>query len=194
VSSLTDVSHVAPTLYATPRRFRRVSLSPPTTGNVLRIVIFMKNGVQAMVEFDNEVSAGEALKALDGRDIYAGTCTLQICFSRSETLNVKENDERNRDYTNPSLPSSLVQLPAFGMHQVAGNLYTRLHLFIVDAHRSITTPTRRSSLRHTRFILTDFFFFLVVVRVVFRSRRARHTPTSLDAKCYKYAYTRVTLF
>jgi len=84
---------------------------------VLRIVIFMKNGVQAMVEFDNELSASEALKALDGRDIYAGTCTLQICFSRSETLNVKENDERNRDYTNPSLPSSLVPMP-FTMHQI----------------------------------------------------------------------------
>jgi len=81
-------------------------------GNVQRIVIFMKNGVQAMVEFDNEASAAAALRALDTRDIYSGTCTLKIVFSRAESLNVKENDERNRDYTNPSLPTSLVQLPA----------------------------------------------------------------------------------
>lgn len=90
-------------------------------GNVQRIVIFMKNGVQAMVEFDNEASAAAALRALDGRDIYAGTCTLKIVFSRAESLNVKENDERNRDYTNPALPTSLVALPtaAFQMPAVA---------------------------------------------------------------------------
>jgi polypyrimidine tract-binding protein 2 len=80
-------------------------------GNVLRIVVFMKNGVQAMVEFDSEASAGQALRALDGRDIYAGSCTLKIVYSRVQGLNVKHNDERSRDYTRPDLPTTQLMLP-----------------------------------------------------------------------------------
>jgi len=74
-------------------------------GAVQRIVIFSKNGVQALVEFDSSQSAANAKTALEGKDIYAGACTLKIEFSRTEKLNVTSNTETTRDYTNPSIPS-----------------------------------------------------------------------------------------
>eukprot|EP01113_Clastostelium_recurvatum_P023808 TRINITY_DN283_c0_g1_i3.p1 TRINITY_DN283_c0_g1~~TRINITY_DN283_c0_g1_i3.p1 ORF type:complete len:491 (-),score=129.60 TRINITY_DN283_c0_g1_i3:81-1553(-) len=74
-------------------------------GNLQRIVIFNKNGVQALVEFDNPASAFQAKTALDGKDIYAGSCTLKIEYSKADKLNVHANTDKTRDYTNPSLPT-----------------------------------------------------------------------------------------
>lgn len=51
-------------------------------GKVLRIVIFKKNGVQAMVEFDSVDSAKRAKQALHGCDIYSGCCTLRIEYAK----------------------------------------------------------------------------------------------------------------
>ncbi|XP_032596761.1 uncharacterized protein LOC6568736 isoform X16 [Drosophila grimshawi] len=69
-------------------------------GQVLRIVIFKKNGVQAMVEFDNLDSATRARENLNGADIYAGCCTLKIDFAKPEKLNVYKNEsDTSWDYT-----------------------------------------------------------------------------------------------
>lgn len=88
-------------------------------GNVLRIVVFMKTGLQAMVEFDNEASATAALRSLDGRDIYEGSCTLKIVHSHADTLNVRHNDEHQRDYTRPDLPGVAgAQVVPFGVQMV----------------------------------------------------------------------------
>jgi heterogeneous nuclear ribonucleoprotein L len=51
-------------------------------GSVLRIVIFKKNGVQAMVEFDSIDSATRAREALNGCDIYSACCTLKIDYAK----------------------------------------------------------------------------------------------------------------
>ena len=45
-------------------------------------------------------------KSLNGQNIYNGCCTLQIDFSKLHSLNVKYNNDKSRDYTNPTLPSS----------------------------------------------------------------------------------------
>jgi len=74
-------------------------------GNVLRIVIFTKNGIQALAEFDNPMSAALAKQALDGKDIYDGCCTLRIAYSKIPNLNVRVNNDKTRDYTNSSLPN-----------------------------------------------------------------------------------------
>eukprot|EP01132_Coremiostelium_polycephalum_P007574 gene7574-9310_t len=69
-------------------------------GRVLRIVIFQKNGLQAFIEFDSSYSAWSAKEALNGHDIYTGSCRLQIDFARSVgKLNVKQNDSKTADYT-----------------------------------------------------------------------------------------------
>uniref|UniRef100_A0AAY4DND4 RRM domain-containing protein n=1 Tax=Denticeps clupeoides TaxID=299321 RepID=A0AAY4DND4_9TELE len=72
-------------------------------GPVQRIVIFRKNGVQAMVEFDSVQSAQRAKASLNGADIYSGCCTLKIEYAKPTRLNVFKNDQDTWDYTNPSL-------------------------------------------------------------------------------------------
>uniref|UniRef100_A0A8C9WH47 Heteroous nuclear ribonucleoprotein L like n=1 Tax=Scleropages formosus TaxID=113540 RepID=A0A8C9WH47_SCLFO len=68
-------------------------------GNVLRIVIFKRNGIQAM----SVQSAQKAKAALNGADIYAGCCTLKIEYARPTRLNVIRNDNDSWDYTKPYL-------------------------------------------------------------------------------------------
>lgn len=72
-------------------------------GKVLRIVIFKKNGVQAMVEFDCIESATRAKESLNGADIYSGCCTLKIEYAKPTRLNVYKNDNDSWDYSNPNL-------------------------------------------------------------------------------------------
>ncbi|BFZ11633.1 hypothetical protein BsWGS_14675 [Bradybaena similaris] len=81
-------------------------------GCVQRIVIFKKNGVQAMVEFDNVDSAKRARQALNGADIYSGCCTLKIEFAKPARLNVVRNDHDSWDYTNPALGGNKLLEPA----------------------------------------------------------------------------------
>jgi len=71
-------------------------------GKVLRIVIFRKNGVQAMVEFDTLEAAKTAKENLYGCDIYSGCCTLKIEYAKPTKLNVYKNDSDSFDYTNPN--------------------------------------------------------------------------------------------
>ncbi|XP_038570716.1 heterogeneous nuclear ribonucleoprotein L-like isoform X2 [Micropterus salmoides] len=72
-------------------------------GSVLRIVIFKRNGIQAMVEFESVEDAMKAKLALNGADIYAGCCTLKIEYARPNRLNVVRNDNSSWDYTKPFL-------------------------------------------------------------------------------------------
>ncbi|XP_076041355.1 heterogeneous nuclear ribonucleoprotein L-like isoform X3 [Oratosquilla oratoria] len=72
-------------------------------GNVLRIVIFKKNGIQAMVEFENVETATRAREGLQGADIYSGCCTLRIEYAKPTKLNVYKNDAESWDFTNPNV-------------------------------------------------------------------------------------------
>ncbi|XP_011139201.1 heterogeneous nuclear ribonucleoprotein L isoform X2 [Harpegnathos saltator] len=76
------------------------------TGQVQRIVIFKKNGVQAMIEFDSVESATRVKEALHGADIYSGCCTLKIDYAKPTKLNVYKNDAESWDYTTPTLGST----------------------------------------------------------------------------------------
>ncbi|XP_022250108.1 heterogeneous nuclear ribonucleoprotein L-like isoform X2 [Limulus polyphemus] len=97
------------------------TISSPS-GKVQRIVIFKKNGVQAMVEFDSVESAKRAKQSLNGADIYSGCCTLKIEYAKPKRLNVFKNDNESWDYTNPTLgkapgnerPALLQEPPRFG--------------------------------------------------------------------------------
>ena len=53
---------------------------------VQRIVIFHKNGLQALVEFLTIDDAQIVQQALNGCDIFAGCCTLKIDFSKVSEL------------------------------------------------------------------------------------------------------------
>nr|KAF6410023.1 heterogeneous nuclear ribonucleoprotein L [Rousettus aegyptiacus] len=86
-------------------------------GPVQRIVIFRKNGVQAMVEFDSVQSAQRAKASLNGADIYSGCCTLKIEYAKPTRLNVFKNDQDTWDYTNPNL-SGQVNGCQHNLHQL----------------------------------------------------------------------------
>jgi len=72
-------------------------------GKLVRVVIFKKNGVQAMMEFDSLESAQRAKDSLHGCDIYSSCCTLKIEYAKPTKLNVYKNDTESFDFTNPML-------------------------------------------------------------------------------------------
>ncbi|CAL5332962.1 unnamed protein product [Camellia sinensis] len=75
-------------------------------GFVEKIVTFQKSaGFQALLQYQLRESAILARNSLQGRNIYDGCCQLDIQFSNLDELQVNYNNERSRDFTNPSLPS-----------------------------------------------------------------------------------------
>ncbi|KAL3679216.1 hypothetical protein R1sor_022172 [Riccia sorocarpa] len=89
-------------------------------GTVQKIAIFEKNaGFQALVQYPDVPTAVAAKDALEGHCIYdGGFCKLHLSYSRHTDLNVKVNNDRSRDYTNPGLPANqqavLGQTPGSG--------------------------------------------------------------------------------
>uniref|UniRef100_A0AC34R3D3 RRM domain-containing protein n=1 Tax=Panagrolaimus sp. JU765 TaxID=591449 RepID=A0AC34R3D3_9BILA len=80
-------------------------------GKVLRIITFNKNNTfQALVQLSEANAAQQARNGLDGQNVYNGCCTLRIDYSKLSTLNVKYNNDKSRDYTNPTLPSGEMTL------------------------------------------------------------------------------------
>lgn len=79
-------------------------------GRVLRIVIHNRNEtkIESLIEFDGVVSAEACKDAIHGADIYAGCCTLDVAFSKAQSLNVFKNDDDTFDYTdvNPTIAAS----------------------------------------------------------------------------------------
>ncbi|XP_055678812.1 polypyrimidine tract-binding protein 2 isoform X14 [Lutzomyia longipalpis] len=74
-------------------------------GKVLKIVTFTKNNsFQALIQYPDAQTAQHAKTVLDGQNIYNGCCTLRIDNSKLTALNVKYNNDKSRDFTNPSLP------------------------------------------------------------------------------------------
>eukprot|EP00249_Psilotum_nudum_P022521 c28548_g1_i1 orf=266-2044(-) len=80
-------------------------------GNVQKIAIFEKNGgFQALVQYPDVPTAVVAKEALEGHCIYdGGYCKLHLSYSRHTDLNVKVNNDRSRDYTNPNL--GILEIP-----------------------------------------------------------------------------------
>ncbi|XP_020260067.1 polypyrimidine tract-binding protein homolog 3-like isoform X2 [Asparagus officinalis] len=75
-------------------------------GFVEKIVTFQKSaGFQALIQFQSQQNAVEAMNSLQGRNIYDGCCQLDIQFSNLSELQVNYNNERSRDFTNSSLPT-----------------------------------------------------------------------------------------
>ena len=58
-----------------------------------------------MIQYPDVITAQAAKLSLDGQNIYNACCTLRIEYSKLSNLNVKYNNDKSRDYTNPSLPT-----------------------------------------------------------------------------------------
>lgn len=57
------------------------------------------------------------LQSLDGQNIYNSCCTLRIEYSKLSSLNVKYNNDKSRDYTNPSLPNGETGLDGMALSE-----------------------------------------------------------------------------
>ncbi|CAF1120393.1 unnamed protein product [Adineta steineri] len=76
-------------------------------GTVLKLITFTKNDkFQALIQLKDPNGAAQAKLQLHGQNIYNGCCTLQIEYSKLLSLTVKYNNDKSRDYTNPTLPSN----------------------------------------------------------------------------------------
>merc|ERR1719431_985228 len=71
---------------------------------------------QALIQYPDVITAQAAKLSLDGQNIYNACCTLRIEYSKLSNLNVKYNNDKSRDYTNPSLPTGE---PGLEMHSNA---------------------------------------------------------------------------
>ncbi|KAI3981569.1 hypothetical protein MKX01_007489 [Papaver californicum] len=94
-------------------------------GYVEKIVTFQKSaGFQALIQFQSRQNAVLARDGLQGRNIYDGCCQLDIQFSNLTELQVNYNNERSRDFTNPSLPSEQKGRSSQPGYSDAGGLYS----------------------------------------------------------------------
>lgn len=65
------------------------------------------------------------MQSLDGQNIYNSCCTLRIDYSKMQNLNVKYNNDKSRDYTNPNLPTGDANLDAASL-ALGGELLPQL--------------------------------------------------------------------
>ncbi|GAB6022175.1 hypothetical protein CHUAL_006312 [Chamberlinius hualienensis] len=80
-------------------------------GKILKIVTFTKNNTfQALIQYQDSLVSQTAKMTLDGQNIYNSCCTLRIEYSKLTHLNVKYNNDKSRDFTNPGLPSGDIAL------------------------------------------------------------------------------------
>jgi len=74
-------------------------------GDVLKIITFTKEAnFQALVQYGTAAQANDARAYLDGKDLFQGCCHLRVSFSKRQSLVVKQNDHKSRDFTQPDLP------------------------------------------------------------------------------------------
>ncbi|OQR68341.1 polypyrimidine tract-binding protein 3-like [Tropilaelaps mercedesae] len=70
------------------------------------------------------MTAQAAKMTLDGQHIYNGCCTLRIEYSKLQQLNVKYNNDKSRDFTNPSLPTGDPALDTLSLANPLGMLHS----------------------------------------------------------------------
>ncbi|XP_055325303.1 polypyrimidine tract-binding protein 1 isoform X7 [Sitodiplosis mosellana] len=105
-------------------------------GKVLKIVTFNKNNsFQALIQYPDAQTAQHARAVLDGQNIYNGCCTLRIDNSKLTALNVKYNNDKSRDFTNPSLPPGD---PGSEVIASAGGLVNASDLLLIAARQRPT--------------------------------------------------------
>jgi len=75
------------------------------------------------------------LQALNGTNVYYGCCTLRIDFSKLNTLNVRYNNEKSRDFTDPTLSAGNVAVSPFSVSVVGYG--TGLYFFISPTKTSL---------------------------------------------------------
>jgi hnRNP-L/PTB/hephaestus splicing factor len=149
-------------------------------GKVLKIVTFTKNNsFQALIQYPDAQTAQHAKQTLDGQNIYNGCCTLRIDNSKLTALNVKYNNDKSRDFTNPTLPAGE---PGSDLIASAGGLVNASDLLLLAAgQRPALTRDRLGKCSIERFTIdrcdsdicsqfTDMKFYIRKLYVSFCSQ------------------------
>jgi polypyrimidine tract-binding protein 1 len=114
-------------------------------GKVLKIVTFTKNNsFQALIQYPDAQTAQHAKQTLDGQNIYNGCCTLRIDNSKLTALNVKYNNDKSRDFTNPTLPAGE---PGSDLIASAGGLVNASDLLLLATQRPALTRDRLGKIK-----------------------------------------------
>ena len=122
-------------------------------GKVMKIVTFTKNNTfqvgekrvnrkqqlvkrspQALIQYPDVITAQAAKLSLDGQNIYNACCTLRIEYSKLSNLNVKYNNDKSRDYTNPSLPTGEPGMDLHSSNALA--LQVTSHCTLINQNRT----------------------------------------------------------
>ncbi|KAK5577389.1 hypothetical protein RB653_002330 [Dictyostelium firmibasis] len=126
-------------------------------GEVLRIVMFNKNNLQALIEFSAVDSALHAKKTLSGHSLFhGGQCTLKLEVSKTDRLNITQNTDRAKDFSKPlptanqtsssQSPMSYYQQSSSPSHQINGNNHH--HHNNNNHHHSHSSPSQGSHHHH----------------------------------------------
>lgn len=91
--------------------------------------------IKALIQYPDAQTAQHAKAVLDGQNIYNGCCTLRIDNSKLTALNVKYNNDKSRDFTNPSLPPGE---PGSEVIAGAGGLVNANDLLLIAARQRPT--------------------------------------------------------
>lgn len=89
-------------------------------------------------------------QSLDGQNIYNSCCTLRIDFSKMQSLNVKYNNDKSRDYTNPTLPTGDPNLDAASL-ALGGELLPQLLLGAASSQPRARLPGKKSIQNNKKF-------------------------------------------
>lgn len=87
------------------RRLNLFSISKFIDCIILITSCLLPDSFQALIQYPDTQTAQAAKQSLDGQNIYNSCCTLRIDYSKMSSLNVKYNNDKSRDYTNPNLPT-----------------------------------------------------------------------------------------
>ncbi|KAH7824538.1 RNA recognition domain containing protein [Monocercomonoides exilis] len=109
---------------------------------VEKIIVFRKPaGLHALVQFSNIGSAIRAKRELEGQNIFTGCCTLHVTFSIEKEIEISENSDLARDFTNPHLPYHPTPSDAYKLPDIKRTPTdsTQLSSFSIAPHQF--TPT-----------------------------------------------------
>ena len=96
----------------------------PSAALLETLNIFVADTLQALVQYGDALAAQAAKMTLDGQHIYNSCCTLRIEYSKLQQLNVKYNNDKSRDFTNPSLPTGDPTIDNLGLPNPLGMLHS----------------------------------------------------------------------
>ena len=118
------------------------------------------------------------MKNLSGQNIYNGCCTLQIDFSKLHALNVKYNNDKSRDYTNPILPASenSNESISIGARYLSGmpNVFGSSIMALAGAPLTTLSAMTNGAIHFPgRHIFLSFLFELILEKFSIKCRNAK---------------------